>query len=310
MKTLLPLALILLVVAVCATCVLPSTVSEAVPQLDAGLQVADAGVDSGTPTDAFVVSEEDVLPPVAVVQVRPQTAVQAAPSFYNDYFSELRGERRRARFSRTEPEIMNLRGDPELEAVTVLVLARLCLSEANWLHDDRLDRGAPGANHAELDCPAIYQVLRHTRSSGQTLLGAIRGHAHYVTEARTPRGPRMRWIVQMQLEGRRPHDFPATDRNGNPLNWERDYRPRWLALVEFVRGLLRGEHLGPCAGAPISAWGGRCDVPGGACDDGFARRRGLVPYERCGDTANRFWCNPRSAACPQQEGDADAPAQD
>lgn len=250
-----------------------------------------------------------------ITPTRPLSEVQRAPSFYVDCFSELPRERRpcRAAFSRTLPEEHNLSnrelGDQELEDITVLVLARLCVSEANWIHDPRFDGSNDEQNHAERDCPAIYQVLRRTRRNGQTLLGIIRDHAHYVTEERTPRGARMRWIVNLQLDGDRPAHFPATDRNGNELNWDRDYRPRWEAMLEFVRGLLRGENLGVCAGAPIITWGGRCDDPEGACDDHLAERRGLVPYEACGDTANRFWCRPGTVGCaPAAEPVTEEPA--
>lgn len=246
------------------------------------------------------------ITPVSTVRsvsvVRVPTPVQMAPSYYAECFSELPRERRecRSHFSRTRPEMSNLEGDEELTELTVLVLSRLCVSEANWLHDPRFDGDNDEQNHAELDCPAIYQVLRRTRRNGHTLIGIIRAHAHYVTEERAPRG-RMRWIANLQLNDRPPLHFPVTDRNGNRLNWERDYLPRWQAMQEFVRGLLRGENLGVCAGAPIITWGGRCDDPEGACDDHLAERRGLVPYELCGDTANRFWCRPGTPGCPVVE---------
>lgn len=266
---------------------------------------ADAAEYATSPTadmpccdDAPPVLEAPVVtpPPAPTVDVSRLSPVRMAPSFYPECFDDLPRVRRaaRARFSRTEPEMFNLRRDRELTDITVLVLSRLCVSEANWIHNERYDgTAAADNNHAELDCPAIYQVLRRTRRSGETLLGAIRWHAHYVTEEREPRGARMRWIVNLQLNNRRPHGFPAD------LNWERDYRPRWEQMQEFVRSLLRGENLGVCAGAPIITWGGRCDDPEGACDDHLAERRGLVPYEMCGDTANRFWCRPGTAGCPE-----------
>lgn len=237
-----------------------------------------------------------------------RTAVQMAPSMYVDAFSEDPEIRRaaRRRFSRTRPESFNLEGDPELFELTVLVLSRLCVSEANWLHDERWGRA--DQNLAELDCPAIYQVLRRTRRNGETLIGVMRRHSHFVTEQWAPRSPRTRWVVELNSENRRPEHFPAA------LNWTRDYLPRWLAMQEFVRELLRGEHLGTCAGAPIITWGGRCDDVGGACDDHLAERRGLVPYS-CDSpdgrlTSNRFWCRPGTPGCdgpPLQSEEAPAP---
>lgn len=262
--------------------------------------VSDRTHDDPPEAEEETEAEEPEVVPVLSVPVVRRSAVEEAPSFYMDYFDPLPIPRRRAQalFSRTEPEEFNLRGHDDLREVIVLVLSRLCVSEANWIHDERFDHSAPGQNHAELDCPAIYRVLRRTRADGETLLGTMRRHAHYVTEEREPHRPRMRWISQLQLSGRRPAAFPVNDRDGNPLNWERDYQPRWLAMQAFVRSLLRDENLGPCASAPIITWGGRCDVAGGACDDHLAVRRGLVPYELCGDTANRFWCRPGTPGCP------------
>jgi hypothetical protein len=239
------------------------------------------------------------IPVALAAPQQARTPVQLAPSFHDmRMFSELPHERRAARalFSRTEPEEFNLRGNRELRELTVLVFSRLCVSEANWVHDDRLDHRHPDQNHAERDCPAIYRVLRRTRRTGQTLIGIMREHSRYSTEEWAPRGPRTRWIVQLQLNDRRPTNFPATDSEGRPLNWERDYLPRWQAVQALTRRLLAGRDLGPCANAPIIAWGGRCDDEGGACDDHIAERRGLVPYD-CGETANRFWCRPGTPGC-------------
>ena len=239
------------------------------------------------------------------VRVRGLTDVQRADGFYVDCFSSLPRPRRACRrmFNRRASEsalIEHMGSDRHLEDITRLVLGRIILSEANWIHDERRDRFFPDQNHAEVDAPAIYQVLRYTRRNGETLLGAMRRHAPHVSEARPIVGRlahrRMSWITRLQLDCREPTGFPAVDSGGNPMNWERDYRPRCEALFAYAQRLLDGdaEALGPWAGAPgapLITWGGRCEDAAGACDDHLASHRGLVPFDT-GDTANRFWCRP------------------
>jgi hypothetical protein len=197
----------------------------------------------------------------------------------------------------SETALIRRMGDEnhELLDVTRLVLGRIILSEANWPHDERRDRYFPEQNHAEIDAPAIYQVLRYTRLSGQTLVGAARNHAPHVTEARAIDGRltlrRMSWISRLQLDCDEPRGFPELDQQGNPMNWDRDYRPRCESLFVLAQRFLDGDAAEPWASAPLVTWGGRCEDVEGACDDHLAEGRGLVPYDT-GDTANRFWCRP------------------
>jgi len=268
--------------------------------------VVHVHVPTPAPTPVSVVETEAPAPaaPVTTVSVASMmrrmhrtTRVTSAPSFYPGYDS-TDPEVRRAfgqMYSPTWPEANNLRRDQELFDTTVLVFSRLCVSEANWIHNPcesgevACDPG-PDHNRAELDCPAIYRVIRRTRARGETLMGALRRHTHYVTEQWEPRAPRTRWIVNLNLENTSPANFPAG------LNWERDYRPRWLAVQALTRRLFAGHDLGPYAAAPLIAWGGRCEDVHGACDDHIAEARGLVPFET-GDTANRFWCRPGTEGC-------------
>lgn len=225
--------------------------------------------------------------------------VEMAPSFYVDCFSTIPRQRHscRARFSRSNPEIENLRlgRTPGLTEVTRLVLARIIVSEANWIHDDHRD-AIDDHNHAELDAGLLYQVLRYTRRSGETLLGAMRRHSPHVSEARPipsrRNHARMTWVRELQLNRHRPYHFPED------LNWTRDYQPRWEAVLALAQSLLEGDAdaLGPYVGAPIITWGGRCEDRHGACDDRIAVGRGLVPFET-GATANRFWCRPGATGC-------------
>jgi len=211
-----------------------------------------------------------------------------------------------ASFNRRAPEARLIGDNQALYDVTLLVLSRGIVHEANFMH--RPCGGGPGEfhtacdtaldrNHAELDGPAMYAVFRHTRATGETLIGSIRRHMRYVTEMVPAIRPRSRWITELDLEGNRPTHFPMTDAHGNPLNWERDYLPRWLQVIAMSRRLLSGHDLGPCASTPVVTWGGRCEDAHGACDDDFGIRRGLVPFE-FGESSNRFWCRPGTVGCP------------
>lgn len=260
-------------------------------------------------------AEQDRLAVAALPTVHghgeAQTRVQRALGAYSDCFSELPARRRacRGRFNRrmSESALIRRMGDTnhELLDITRLVLGRIILSEANWPHDERRDRYFPEQNHAEIDAPAIYQVLRYTRRNGETLLGAMRRHAPHVSEARAISGRllerRMAWITHLQLDCDRPRGFPVADQQGNQINYERDYRPRCEALFVLAQRLLDGdaEALGAWTNAPLVTWGGRCEDAAGACDDHLASHRGLVPFEAPTGplTANRFWCNPQRAGC-------------
>lgn len=281
-------------------------VDVSIPEAPATEGTSEVVTLSGPPSAALV---------EAVVEDRPRgvavghalSEVELQPSFYIDCFSDLPRERRPCRhlFNRRLPETELIRRyrTRGLLDVTRLVLGRIILSEANWLHDERLDHRQPEANHAERDAPLIYQVLRYTRRSGETLLGAMRRHSPHVSEARPIPRPerhrRMVWVREIQLTCRRPAHFPARAADGGELNWDRDYRPRCLALFEFAQRLLDGDAaaLGSWTSAPVITWGGRCEDAHGACDDDIAVGRGLVPFET-GDTANRFWCRPGTTGCP------------
>lgn len=240
------------------------------------------------------------------------TAVQQAPSFFSWYhFSELPRERHRmsAMFNRRASERSLIGADEALYNVTLLVASRGTVHEGNFIH--RPCGSGPGEfrtacdtaldhNHSEFDGPAMFAVFRHTRATGETLLGAIRRHMRYVTEQQPPIRPRSRWITELDLEGNRPAHFPATDAEGNALNWERDYLPRWLQVIEMTRRLLDGHDLGQCASAPLVTWGGRCEDAHGACDDHHGSHRGLVGMS-CGDSSNRFWCRPGTAGCVESD---------
>lgn len=253
---------------------------------------------------------------------RHLTEVQSAPSYFPGFaFSELPRERRRQAlaFNRRASEAQLIRelsapGTAEsLYNVTLLVFSRGVVHEANFMH--RPCGSGPGQfhtacdtaldhNHAEFDGPAMFAVFRATRATGMTLLGSIRNHMRYVTEEEPSIRERSRWISELTLEGTRPPHFPETDAEGNPLNWERDYLPRWQQVIEMSRRLLDGHDLGPCAQAPLRTWGGRCEDNHGACDDSHGSHRGLVGMScggATGTSSNRFWCRPGLPGCVETD---------
>jgi len=163
------------------------------------------------------------------------------------------------------PEIENI-PDPSWVDPTVLVLARICVSEAGW--------------EGQRDCQGIFQVLRNVRRNNETFLGVMRRASRVVSEMWEPTTDRHRWLVNLDLEGTRPDGFPTE------ADWERHYRHRWMKVLEYARALLEGEiYAHPCQGAVI-AWGGKMD-------DYLALRRNLIRAE-CGDTQNTFWKRPPS----------------
>jgi len=235
---------------------------------------------------------------------RHLTSVQSAPSV----FPNASGP-----FNRRWSEERLIGNNQALYDACLLVFSRAVVNEANWIHRE-CGTGEPGPcdprddhNHAELDGPAMFQVFRYTRYNHETLLGAMRRHMNYVTEEVEARRPRTRWISELDLEGNRPPHFQETDSEGNPLNWERDYLPRWRDILEMSRRLFAGRGVGGCSQAPLVTWGGRCEDRHGACDDSFGWNRGLVPYE-CAQvgtgpeairSSNRFWCSPGTGSCPR-----------
>lgn len=195
------------------------------------------------------------------------------------------------RFPRWAPEARIIQADPSLEDpqrlidLTVLVLARIGVSEANWKATPW--ESADGRSDRIGELPRLYQVIRTQRRPGETLINTMRNFSRIVSEMWAPSRRRERWLTQLDLEGSYPPSFTEDERS-----WEQLYRERWMEALALARDLVYGRVNGrPCAG-PLRAWGGRCDVEAGACDDPIARGRGLVPIETCGGE-NRYWGHPR-----------------
>ncbi len=196
---------------------------------------------------------------------RRVTEVQRAPSRHEE------------RVTRWGAEVRNIGDDEVLLRVTVLVLARMAFSEANWENRE--------------DMRALYQVLRTTRGNTETLINAMRNHSRVVSEVWAPRRARERWIAGLNLDLVEP-----TARWGRVTEegaWEQTYRAKWETLLGWASDLVHGRDRTRQCPVPVVAWGGRCDVASGACDDAIARWRGLIPVETCGATANRYWARTR-----------------
>jgi hypothetical protein len=141
-------------------------------------------------------------------------------------------------------------------------LARVCVGESGW--DTRTG-----------DCAAIVHLLgRRAELRGVDTLAMTRAYASAHFEL--GRLDSRRWTADLTIAAREPRGWPAA------LDWRR-YRERWLAIVDHVRAVLRGEVADPCAGA-AEHWG----APGFTAR---ARAAGLVRTP-CGPTRNHFWCRP------------------
>ena len=204
----------------------------------------------------------------------------------------------------------------EAEDATITGLLRICTSEQEG---------------SEEDCIGIYQVLENIRNrscnreyinlitecdaNGETLLSTMRRASRYVVGAVPARYARQRWISEMTTSCDMPSSYPQTVKRycSRDLErcarefWEQRHRHHCEATTRLVTGLVDGTERRRITSAQIIAWGGRCEVPRGACDDPVACSRGLarVPHiermkarEEGGKRpANAFWCRPGTQSC-------------
>lgn len=143
-----------------------------------------------------------------------------------------------------------------------LLLARVCVHEA-------------GFDSTE-DCSAIAVVLRRLAERQN----APFARAAFAYSGRALRGlTRRSYVAQLDATGARPRGW------SRGLDWEGDYRARWLELLAYCERVLRGEERSDCA-EPPDDWGGRMDRE-------RAQRLGLVEVD-CGETRNDFYRRPSS----------------
>lgn len=204
----------------------------------------------------------------------------------------------------------------ETREATITGVLRICTSEQEG---------------SEEDCIGIYQVLTNIRSrscnrdyfnlitecddDGETLLSVMRRASRYVVGAVPARYARQRWISEMTTSCDMPRSYPVTVKRHCRRNlqecaqgfWEKRHRHHCEATTKLVTGLVDGTEKRRITNARIIAWGGRCEVPRGACDDPVACSRGLarVPHiERMKARdmggkrpANAFWCRRGTQSC-------------
>lgn len=182
----------------------------------------------------------------------------------------------------------------EVQEATETALLRICTSEM------------PGSVN---DCVGIWQVIGNIRSRtcdrsytnlitecdehGETALSAMRRASRYVVGVAPPKHRRHRWISRLKLDCERPENFPRDQQF-----WERHHRHDCEQTVRLVRALVAGEQR-TITRAPIIAWGGKCEVKGGACDDPLACARGLARVPGL-QTGNGFWCRVGARRCRQE----------
>lgn len=185
--------------------------------------------------------------------------------------------------------------EEETEQAVITALVRMCTSEQVG---------------SEPDCIGIWQVLRNVRNRtcdraripritecddrGETMLSAMRRINRFALGLVPPKTARQRWLSELQLNCEKPPSFP-----GGQQVWDRFHVKACQDTVQLASQLVRGQRRQQLTPAYVIAWGGRCEDPGGACDDPIACARGLARVPGLG-TANAFWCVPGSRApCPE-----------
>lgn len=196
--------------------------------------------------------------------------------------------------SETRSKLWNVPTE-ESEIAEMIGLLRICTSEQEGSRDD---------------CVGIWQVLNTIRSRScnrhkirritecneddqETMLSVMRRVNRYVLGVVEPKRRRQRWISRMDLSCERPENFPHSDKI-----WNKRHLHHCKNTVKLVQQLVQGEQVKRITNAQVIAWGGRCEVPRGACDDRIACARGLARVPGL-DTHNAFWCRPSTKNCPK-----------
>lgn len=202
----------------------------------------------------------------------------------------------------------------ETDDAVVTGLLRICTSEQQGSVPDCVGIWQVLNNIRSRSCNRSYtQLITECDENGETLLSAMGRASRYVVGVVEPTHRRQRWIARLKTDCEMPRYFEADVRRyclGRELGecaqqiWETQHRRDCESTVELARGLVSGEHPRRITQATVIAWGGRCEDPGGACDDRLACGRGLarVPHleEGPSKTANGFWCRPGTGrGCPE-----------
>jgi hypothetical protein len=202
----------------------------------------------------------------------------------------------------------------ETDDAVVTGLLRICTSEQQGSVPDCVGIWQVLNNIRSRSCNRSYtQLITECDESGETLLSAMGRASRYVVGVVEPKHRRQRWIARLKTDCEMPRYFGADVRRyckGRDLEecaqqiWETQHRSDCESTVKLARGLVSGKRPRRITRATVIAWGGRCEDPGGACDDQLACGRGLarVPHlekDEPGKPANAFWCRPLSSPhCP------------
>jgi hypothetical protein len=190
------------------------------------------------------------------------------------------------RIAGSEVEWANDRDIIGIWQVTRAVRARHC-------NNSRLRRARVLITQCQTATGEIVDILPEEiiEDAEETYVSAMRRLSRHVMGAAAARNGRQRWVRQVDLACQRPAAWPQR------RSWGR-LRPRCEEAVGLVRGLVNGRDRRRVTGAAVPiAWGGRCEVDGGACDDPLACRRGLARIPGTG-TSNALWCRVGSRGCP------------
>ena len=203
-------------------------------------------------------------------------------------------QRRVKRWSWKSPaeQIASVWSVPVEESTEAIVtgLLRICTSEQEGSRDDCIGIWQVLSNIRSRSCNRQYiNLITECDKNGETMLSTMRRASRYVLGVAAPRAKRQQWISNLEQSCDKPRGFPYDDRI-----WERRHRKHCEETLQLAKELVGGRKL-TITGARVIAWGGRCEVSKGACDDQIACLRGLarVPLE----TANAFWCRPGSLYC-------------
>ncbi len=224
------------------------------------------------PTEAADLEEEDMAPVEAVSTCVPAPEVEVEVEV-------------------TAPQDAGVSPTPA-ETQVVNGLLRICVSESGFFSPQ--------------DCVGIWQVIKNTRSrscsahirkitgcnaDGETYLSVMRRHSPISMGQRPAPTARKRYIQRLTVNCEEPPGFESATGNAN---WER-YREACLELAQLARALVTGTAHRRFPVPSVIAWGGRCEVQGGACDDAIACSRGLARVDSA--TRNAFWCTPGARGC-------------
>jgi hypothetical protein len=242
-----------------------------------------------TPT----VTEESVTDTVPVhVDILPSAVQRAA---------DARQRRRRwvGRVQVSRSQLWNVPDETGTEA-TVVGLLRIGGTEVEW--------------QSERDLIGIWQVAQSVRQrhcdreripsitecvdGEETHLSALRRLSRFAMGMVPARRARQTWIRAVEATCEEPEGFPSRRNWAGRARGGLSLQERCQRAAELARRLVTGSLRRSVTGraTPI-AWGGRCEVNGGACDDPLACRRGLARIPDT-QTSNALWCRLGSRGCP------------